>query len=260
VKCVVALAVAALGLLVGGCATQPKIERQPPEPATTAKAVPLELLEEAPPIGSASANEFGLLAAGSDQFNELADDGSIKSRTALTRESTEQFKAAVAAHEGSQRTQFLREDEQGNIVMTAIIDRDDQAISMFDPPLVVAFRELPAGIEQKSQSAMRVVDMNNPSKQRETGTATRTMKYAANQRLRTPMGEFTAKRIDVHFTADLKLADADEMSTIFVVPGAGIVAERSTEQVKVLGAFGHTKRRTIVRDATSAGAGPSANH
>jgi hypothetical protein len=105
---------------------------------------------------------------------------------------------------------------------------------------------LPAQQPSTAHADMRVVDTENEKKVREEGRATRTITYVADQRIRTAHGEFDTKRIELHFRADLNLADVDELTVLFVVPGRGIVAEQSTETVKVLG-FGRPKKRTLIR-------------
>src|SRR5262249_36510523 len=86
----------------------------------------------------------------------------------------------------------------------------------------------------------------NRTQQRESGKAVRTMKYVSDQAIRIPSGQFQAKRVEVHFTADLKLAKADEQTTLWVVTGLGVVAEQSIEEVKVLGLTNKKTSRTLV--------------
>src|SRR5690606_40739134 len=79
-----------------------------------------------------------------------------------------------------------------------------------------------------------------------SGTATRSVTYIGDQRIRTPMGEFVAKRIEVRFEADLRLATATERTILYVVPDIGIVAEHTEERVRALGLFNRSSDRQLV--------------
>jgi hypothetical protein len=234
--------VATFGLVLG-CRSAAKHERDAP-----AKPQILVLLEQIPARGALAAGDFGLMRAGTPRFVVLDNHGDVERTIELTAAMTDRFEAGFSLSEPGVRTEFYREDDQGNIVMTAVHEAKDGAISLFEPPLVVAYRELPAQVKRTSKAAMRVMDAQDPTRQREQGRATRSMVYAADQRIRTPLGEFIAKRVEIHFRADLSLAKADERTTLFIVPapGPGNVAQRSSEEVKVLGAFGRTQQRTLV--------------
>jgi hypothetical protein len=187
------------------------------------------------------------LQPGTEHFAIRDENGRETGRVTITREATTEHGAIFARREDSGRTQFVRTDDQGNIVMTAVLEPDDHALSLFDPPLVIAPAKLTADAPQVFKADMRVVDSKDTKKEREKGTATRTIRLLGQKKVRTPMGEFAALKIGIEFSADLKLAKATDHTIIFVVPGRGIVAEVSQENVKVLGAFGKSKHRTIVR-------------
>lgn len=234
------------GAALAGCAAKSKVE------APSGPESALVLLEEQPAAGTLTANDVQPLAPGTETYMRIGEDGAVEGKLVVKREPTDRFGAAIAVSDNEGRTQFLRADENGNVVMTAVIEEADHAISLFDPPLVVAFAELVPRTPRSSQSKMRVVDSKNQSKQRESGKATRTMTYIRDQRVRTPSGEFVAKCVEIHFVADLKLADADETTMMFILPGVGEVAEVGAESVKVFGAFGKTVRHTSVLDQPAA--------
>jgi len=207
----------------------------------------LEQAADASTDQKALAADVFAMQPGTEHFTIRDENGQEAGRLTITNEATTEHGATFARREDSGRTQFVRADEQGNIVMTAVLEPDDHAISLFDPPLVIAPANLTSDAPQTSKAAMRVVDSKDPKKERENGTATRTIRLLGQKKVRTPMGEFTALKIGIDFSADLKLAKATDHTIIFVVPGRGIVAEVSQENVKVLGAFGKSKHRTIVR-------------
>ncbi|MHC5005333.1 MAG: hypothetical protein ACYTJ0_19700, partial [Planctomycetota bacterium] len=196
-------AVAALLAAAGGCAA--------PEAALESGYVMLE-----PSPGTAPAlgeNVYPLRAA--DWRYQPAEGGDVVVRR---RRPTEQYRAAWSDEEETRRTHFWRHDDEGNLVVTAVIDHGDQALTIFDPPIVTAYAALAPGERREMTSQMRVVDVRNPRRQKEAGTATQGVHYVGDQELRTPMGRFTAQRLEVEFTADMRLADAHKRQTLYVVP------------------------------------------
>jgi hypothetical protein len=175
---------------------------------------------------------------------QVIDDGEL----IVSCSATSLHQASVACAEGDERTQFLRTEADGSIVMTAVHESSDHALSLFNPPLLIMPAALLPGLEHLATASMRVVDARSPRRVRESGTATRSITYVDDQRIRTPLGEFIAKRLVIHFKADLRMAVADESTTLWVVParGIGIVAQRSEEQVTVLGFAGKKKIRTML--------------
>lgn len=239
-RVVATIAAACATLSIGqGCAQRSKVDK-------ARGPHPLQLLEELPANGSVKADDFRFAETG-QLYQVVEKDSRLGDRLTYHASKTDQFNATMSIAEGDLRTQFLRNDEHGNIMMTAVIDHKENVISLFEPPMVIAYNELEAGKARTSKSTMRVVDAKDQSKQRESGKATRTIKYDGDQRIRTPLGEFVAKRVEVKFRADLNLADATETSMIYLVPEKGIIAEQVLEKRKILGAFGDTARRTLVR-------------
>jgi hypothetical protein len=150
---------------------------------------------------------------------------------------TEQYGAAVVEEMIGQRTEFLRRDAHGNVLMTAVIDEGNNALTHFNPPIVVMPAELRRGERFESRAAMRVVDARNPTKERERGTAVRTVEYLGDRLLLTNFGKVATYQLKITFTADLRMADAETNTTLYIAPELGIVAEQSSEKVTVLGAL-----------------------
>ena len=224
-----------------GCKSHPEaIDRPPVQPL-------FAILETLPAQGAINAGDVYLGGVGAVRFAVLDEDAQKTAEISIASESGSEFGGSQARSNGESRVEYIKTDDQGRIVMSAVLDRDENALSEFNPPLLLMPAALSAGSRQSSESAMRVVDAENRSKLREAGRATRSIEYVSDYRVRTPSGEHIAKAIEVKFNADLRLADAQEHSTLFIVPGIGLIAEQSSETVKVFGAFGNTKRRTIVR-------------
>lgn len=208
----------------------------------------LHELDRLAAIGTASPGDAWVELPGAFHFSTLGENGSIIGRSVITRTVTDRFDAAFVDAEDKRAETFWRIDEHGNVVMTAHVNHDEHALSLFTPPLVLWHAEMPAGKPLVGQSNIRVVDSRNPQKLKETGKMTRTVTYIGDQRIRTPRGEFIAQRLESRVRADLRLADADERVTRFVVPGVGLVAERLVEDVKILNTLTTTTQRTIVLD------------
>ena len=159
---------------------------------------------------------------------------------------TQRFGADWVTHQGDERSEYWRADDQGNVVMTAVISYVDRAISLFQPPLIIAYRELSPGEKREHEVSMRVVDARNPSQQRESGKAKQTVEYVGDFLIRTPMGEMQVQRLDVSFIADLQFADANTTSVIYVADGVGPVVEQRLLTVKVLGLSTRRRLETLL--------------
>lgn len=208
----------------------------------------LEVLGELESSGTLLASDVYPLEAATDRtFLVISDDAEpVEMRQSAS--TTGEFKAMISVTESAplDRTEFLGRDEAGNVVLTAVHDKREKAVTLFQPPLIVMPARLEAGASHTSSASMRVVSDDEQPEQRESGAARRTITYAADQRVRTSLGEFTAKRIDIRFSADLNLADASERTSLFVVAGHGVIAQKSIEEVKMLGLLGKKTERTLV--------------
>jgi len=162
------------------------------------------------------------------------------------RRDTTKFGASVKEELSGARIEYLRRDEAGNVVLTAVIDHANNALSLFEPPLVVMPAELPRGKPFEARTAMRVVDSRIQSKEKERGSAVRTVEYIGKRLLNTPIGEIECVQLRISFTADLRMADAETLTMLYVAPEYGVVAEQWSEVVKVFGALTSEKGEVIV--------------
>lgn len=209
---------------------------------------PFQILSTSPAQGVVTAKDIYPMQVGERRLRVIEGEitsGDESSSTQVLSATTE-LRAQFTKAEDHARTEYLSVDAQGNVVMNAVIETKDNALSLFDPPMAIAFAELKPGEERRVESKMRVVDVKSRTHERESGKAVRTITYKSDQRIRTPLGDFDAKRVEVHFVATLKLANADEQSTLWIVPGMGIVAEQTTEEIKVLGLAGRKSTRTLL--------------
>jgi hypothetical protein len=224
--------------LLAGCASPPSSEG-PAEPA------PFAVLESRPPAAPLEGDDLYPFRAG-DRVQQIVGGEDAGLRIVFSGAPCDRLDAEYALVIGEERTEYWAHDDAGNIVMPAVIDHEQQALTRFDPPLLIAGRRMVAGEPETIEVGMRVLDARDPRRQRERGTATRTIEYVGDERVRTPLGQFTAQRVEIRFRADLTFARAVETTTCWVVPGVGVVAVREEEEVRILGLLGERKHRLLV--------------
>jgi len=160
---------------------------------------------------------------------------------------TSRFTAQVADRWGARRSYFLALDPKGVLTMSATIAHEDAAITHFEPPLVMAPARLITGESFIARSSMRVVEENAPQRILQEGRGERTVTLEGVQRVRTPMGEFDAHRVRVRFSASLQLATAEDVATLHVAPGRGVIAEEREERIRALGIINRVRHTIVVR-------------
>ena len=205
---------------------------------------PLIIIETLPAGEPLPGEDLYPLTPGEWVYQIIDDEGEATGQVVYTVSPTDRFDALVSLVKGGDRTEFWALNEAGDIVMPATIEHAKNALTIFDPPLLIAPRSLAPGEPFESSAEMRVLDSRNPKRKRESGRATRTIEYVDDQKIRTPLGEFIAKRVVVSFKADLRFADADKEGTYWVVPGVGLVAQELSEEIRVLGLV---SERTAIR-------------
>lgn len=168
------------------------------------------------------------------------------SKTIHSCRPTHKYAASWVNGQGKARSEYWRLDENGSIVMTAAISYRDQAISFFDPPLTIITKSIQPGQTQQHQTSMRVVDLKNPTRQREAGKAVITIHYVDDLLLSTPLGEILTKRVRIVFKADLRLADAVTTTTLYVSQEFGVIVKERTESVSLLGFPSRNEQITLV--------------
>ncbi len=151
------------------------------------------------------------------------------------REETDLYDATWVEIQDGHRREYWSRDDEGNLVMTAVAEPGDQALSFFDPPMVIAYNMLSPGESRQQQVKMRVMNLRRPERMKEQGLATRTVEYVDDRLIRTPLGTMPAKRVEISFRADLGLARAENATTLLIYPTFGIVVERREDTVTVVG-------------------------
>ena len=208
-------------------------------------APPYEVLSSQPATGSLTAHAVRPMIPMEWTYERPKRDAEADI-VPYRREPTQRFEADWVTHQGDERSEYWRMDDEGNVVLTAVISHVDRAISLFQPPLIIAYRELSPGESRVHEVALRVVNAKNPSQQREFGKAKQTIQYVGDFFIRTPMGEMQVQRVDVSFDADLQFADASTTSVIYVAEGLGSVVEERLLTIKVLGLSARRRHETLL--------------
>lgn len=211
-----------------------------------AEATFLERLESlTPAAASVSGQALYPLTAGRVDLLYEDDAGGIETIERVGTETTRygaEIEWAIPP-----RTEYWAAGADGAVVMPASVEHGEQALTRFDPPLRIAPAALPPGEPFEHEVRMVVLDEKNPRRQRESGTARRTITYVDDQRIRTPLGDFTARRVVAEFKADLRFADATETTTYWIVDDIGVVASERVNEVRVLGLAGSKTTERFVR-------------
>lgn len=238
-----AAAVLGSAMFPGGCAA-------PAAAGAVATPPVFTILEEFAPSGAVLASDLCPITRGQRDYVIVDDDG-VATGDALLVQRTPRGEdgESVEVDVGEDLTLYLQALDDGGVAQAAAVSHDQQALTRFDPPLVIAYAELPPGPSRESQAAMRVVDVRDTRRQRESGNVVRTMEYVGDARLDTPIGELLAQRVDVHFSAKLRLARVERRETIWVVPGMGVVARDDQEKLTIFALPAKNERRRMVISA-----------
>lgn len=169
------------------------------------------------------------------------DEEPTKEIFTIRRYPTTDFGAQWANDENGQRTQYWRKEPNGDIVMTASIEHAQDALALFDPPLVIAPAQLDPGVAYESTSEMRVVRASNPDAERTRGTCRRVMEYVGDEFVESILGDGKYARIEIQFESDLSLATTETNTILWVWPGHGVRLEERSELTKALGLFGEPR-------------------
>lgn len=241
-----------LAMILNGCAAAPGAG---PGAGTDPGAIPgagqvvdderFVILETLPPGEAIAGEDLYPFRPGERIFLRLDDDAAGE-EVVCSGGPTDEHDAAFALAQGEARIEYWAHNEAGGITMPVTLDHDERALTRFDPPLLIAPRTLAPGAPVEAEADMTVLDSRNPNRQRERGKAKRSIEYIDDQRIRTPLGEFCAQRIVVHFAADLRLADAENVTTYWLAPGLGVIARLREEEVRILGLISTRKRSVSV--------------
>lgn len=142
-------------------------------------------------------------------------------------------------------TRVMGRSKAGEVTLVEQTDSSDGSTTRFLQPLVLAPTVLRAGEECTSTSV--VVTLRGNAIDNEGGRAQRSMKLASEDRIRTPLGELSALRIDSVFTMKVPFASMRRETSTWIRAGDGPVAIRSVEKILVMGVVPRSRSETRVR-------------
>ncbi len=123
------------------------------------------------------------------------------------------------------RTETLSVAEDGSVKFEAMDIIEKGVIARFSPALTAAPAVLEPGKVYTSAAEMTIVDRQDTSHVKATGSAVMTVVYDADQPLATPAGKFDCHRVRLTCEADFGWGSMTIVSTFFYAEGAGLVAE-----------------------------------
>lgn len=141
-------------------------------------------------------------------------------------------------------TRVLVRTAEGSVALAEQTDASDGSTVRFTPPLLLAPARLGAGDRPAADSQADTSKAG--AADRDPGRAQRSMHLAAAERVRTPLGEFDALRVDATFTMKVPFASMRRETSTWVVPGRGPVATRSDERILVMGIVPRNRAETRV--------------
>jgi len=237
------LAAAALAACAG-CTSAPGGPHDAPAPMRDAGAFEI-LASRAPSAADAlRADDIEPLAAGSVRW--LTTDGGPPFEVS-TEEVPPRFERRDPV-----ATRTLARTADGGVALERQRDASDGAVLVFTGPLVLAPARLAPGDEPTSTSG--VITERGQARDNDGGRAQRSLRIASVDRVRTPLGEFDAVRVDAALTMKVPLASLRRETSTWVRPGTGPVAVRSDEQVLVMGIVPRNRSETRVRLSATGGA------
>lgn len=249
------IVIGALGAL-GACAGETNARTAPapaPDdaPGVTLVAPGLEILTHAPPSGTLDGRDLQPRSMGEIEWRILANSGQAPGAPGeiflVKARRDSRYGAALAVDHGGEKTLHIDGAESGNPVMPVTDAHADRSISRFDPPLVLGRASIASGETINAQSSMIVESMEKAGRERDRGTAKRTLQFVADETIRTPLGELKCQRVETDFDAKLRFAHATVRTTQWILPGVGAVALQDSETIVILGLVSRTSKQVLVR-------------
>lgn len=142
-------------------------------------------------------------------------------------------------------TRTLVRGEDGAVTLERQRDASDGAVLVFTAPLLLAPARIAPGEEPSCASG--VITEREDARDNDGGRAQRSMRIASVDRVRTPLGEFEAVRVDATLSMKVPFASLRRESSTWVRRGTGPVAVRSDERVLVMGVVPRNRSETRVR-------------
>lgn len=156
--------------------------------------------------------------------------------------------------ESSRRVLELALADDGTLRLLRTVEAGEDAVTVFDPPMLVLPTRLAAGAvhEHALQMVVRSAgagEAGDAGAIKSQGPATRRVTIEGRQRIATPAGEVTAWRVLGELAAQLGPAQVRVTTRSWYAPGRGLLAEETLERVTVFGVPARSVRRGWVVNA-----------
>lgn len=175
-------------------------------------------------------------------------DGDVS--TLRTEQSEEDPNVWLRHADEYKQTRYLRSDGKGGVVMSKVVDRDRNAVTIFEPAIPVLKVDMPPNTPVTYESHANVAFLSNPKMQMDSGTCRMTIEHDGDQKLTTPAGTFQVKRFKLKFETDFKFADVNSIAWIYYADNIGIIAEYYAEEGRAFVVPWSKKRTIILTDYT----------
>ncbi len=240
---IVAWASVAAIACVAGCVAPPAAMGAGPGDAPERASFEVLASREPAPGAMLGAEDCEPLAARRERWATVAVPGEATKPAAAVEVTYEQDGERVVRRDAA-GTRVLVRTAEGSVALAEQTDASDGSTVRFTPPLLLAPARLAAGDRPAADSQADTSKAG--AADRDPGRAQRSMHLAAAERVRTPLGEFEALRVDATFTMKVPFASMRRETSTWVVPGRGPVATRSDERILVMGIVPRNRAETRV--------------
>lgn len=142
---------------------------------------------------------------------------------------------------------------EGELSMSRVLQRDRSVVTLFDPPVLLMPARLNAGATVRQDVAVTVLEMSNPKKVKDKGSALAEVTYAGTGRMHadsasasSDAGAQPGQRVLVSVLRINLSAAKSERTTSRVFDDSGLVSESFEEKIRVLGVTIDATRQTMI--------------
>jgi hypothetical protein len=229
----------AVAACIAGCAAPPLAS----DGASAGASFEVLSSRDPAPGAALAATDCEPLAARRERWARVAGPDDAP-KSPVVGEVTYEHDGARVVRRDAAGTRVLVRAADGSVALAEQTDASDGSTVRFTPPLLLAPARLAAGDAPNADSQADTSKAGAPD--RDPGRAQRSMRLGAAERVRTPLGEFDALRVDATFTMKVPFASMRRETSTWVVPGRGPVATRSDERILVMGIVPRNRTETRV--------------